>query len=42
MMSNIKSGCPNTELKSRCHIREAPVETRITRLMGIFEDWGGY
>lgn len=39
MMSNIKSGCPQYGIEKAAVIYEAPVETRITRLMGIFEDW---
>lgn len=39
MLSNIKSGCPQFGIDKAFIIYEAPVETRITRLMGLFEDW---
>ncbi len=39
MMNNIKEGCPQTGIEKASVIYEAPVEGRITRLMGIFENW---
>lgn len=39
MLSNIESGCPQYGIDKASIIYEAPIETRITRLMGIFEDW---
>lgn len=39
MLSNIESGCPQYGIEKASVIYEAPIETRITRLMGIFEDW---
>ncbi len=39
MMNNIKEGCPQAGIAKASIIYEAPVEGRITRLMGIFEDW---
>lgn len=39
MLNNIKEGCPQTGTEEASIIYEAPVEGRITRLMGIFEDY---
>lgn len=39
MLNNIKEGCPQSGTKDAAIIYEAPVEGRITRLMGIFEDY---
>ena len=39
MLNNIKEGCPQTGIEEASLIYEAPVEGRITRLMGIFEDY---
>ena len=39
MFNNIKEGCPQTGIASADLVYEAPVEGRITRLMGIFEDY---
>lgn len=39
MLSNIESGCPQYGIEKASVIYEAPIETRITRLMGLFEDW---
>lgn len=39
MMNNIKEGCPQAGIEKASIIYEAPVEGRITRLMGIFENW---
>ena len=39
MFNNIKEGCPQTGISSADIVYEAPVEGRITRLMGIFEDY---
>lgn len=39
MLSNIRTSCPQTGIEKASVIYEAPVEGRITRLMGIFEDW---
>lgn len=39
MLSNIKEGCPQSGIGDAAVIYEAPVEGRITRLMGIFEDY---
>ncbi len=39
MLSNIKEGCPQSGIGEAAVIYEAPVEGRITRLMGIFEDY---
>jgi len=39
MFNNIKEGCPQSGTASASIIYEVPVEGRITRLMGIFEDY---
>lgn len=39
MLNNIKEGCPQSGTADAAIIYEAPVEGRITRLMGIFEDY---
>ena len=39
MLNNIKAGCPQSGTQDAAIIYEAPVEGRITRLMGIFEDY---
>ena len=39
MLSNIRASCPQTGIEKASVIYEAPVEGRITRLMGLFEDW---
>lgn len=39
MLNNIKEGCPQSGIGQASVIYEAPVEGRITRLMGLFEDW---
>lgn len=39
MFNNIKEGCPQTGIALADIVYEAPVEGRITRLMGIFEDY---
>lgn len=39
MLSNIRASCPQTGIEKASIIYEAPVEGRITRLMGLFEDW---
>lgn len=39
MMNNIKAGCPQYASSEASIIYEAPVEGRITRLMGVFEDY---
>ncbi len=39
MLSNIESGCPQYGSEKASVIYEAPIETRITRLMGLYEDW---
>lgn len=39
MLSNIESGCPQYGIEKASVIYEAPIETRITRLMGLYEDW---
>ena len=41
MLNNIEAGCPQYGIAKASVIYEAPVESRITRLMGIFEDWEG-
>lgn len=40
MLNNILEGCPQTGIAKASIIYEAPVEGRITRLMGLFEDYG--
>ncbi len=39
MMNNIQAGCPQSGIEQASIVYEAPVEGRITRLMGIFEDY---
>lgn len=39
MFSNIKEGCPQSGIAEAEIVYEAPVEGRITRLMGIFEEY---
>lgn len=39
MLNNIKEGCPQSGTSQASIIYEVPVEGRITRLMGIFEDY---
>ena len=39
MLNNIEAGCPQSATSDAAIIYEAPVEGRITRLMGIFEDY---
>lgn len=39
MFNNIKEGCPQTGIARAAVIYEAPVEGRITRLMGLFENY---
>ncbi len=39
MLNNIEEGCPQSGTEDAAIIYEAPVEGRITRLMGIFEDY---
>lgn len=39
MFNNIEAGCPQTGISRAGVVYEAPVEGRITRLMGIIEDW---
>lgn len=39
MLNNIKEGCPQTGIAGAAIVYEAPVEGRITRLMGLFEDY---
>lgn len=39
MLNNIKEGCPQSGTEEAAIIYEVPVEGRITRLMGIFEDY---
>ncbi|MCR4651454.1 MAG: DUF3048 domain-containing protein [Lachnospiraceae bacterium] len=39
MMNNIKEGCPQSGIESAAIVYEFPVEGRITRLMGIFENY---
>lgn len=40
MLNNILEGCPQTGTSKASIIYEAPVEGRITRLMGLFENYG--
>ncbi len=40
MFNNIKEGCPQSGIAEAKIVYEAPVEGRITRLMGMFEDYG--
>ena len=39
MFNNIEAGCPQSGISRADVVYEAPVEGRITRLMGIMEDW---
>lgn len=39
MLNNIKEGCPQSGTTHASIIYECPVEGRITRLMGLFEDY---
>lgn len=39
MFNNIKEGCPQAGIAQAALVYEVPVEGRITRLMGIFEDY---
>ena len=39
MFNNIKEGCPQAGIAEAAIVYEAPVEGRITRLMGIFDDY---
>lgn len=39
MLNNIEAGCPQSGTENAAIIYEAPVEGRITRLMGIFDDY---
>ena len=39
MMNNRKEGCPQTGIAKASIIYEAPVEGRVTRLMGLFENY---
>lgn len=39
MINNIEQGLPQAGIEQASVIYEAPVEGRITRLMGLFEDW---
>lgn len=39
MFNNIKAGCPQTGISRADVVYECPVEGRITRLMGIMENW---
>ena len=39
MFNNIKEGCPQAGISDAAIVYEAPVEGRITRLMGIFDDY---
>ena len=39
MFNNIEAGCPQAGIAEASIIYEVPVEGRITRLMGIFEDY---
>lgn len=40
MLNNILEGCPQTGIAKASIVYEAPVEGRITRLMGLFENYG--
>ena len=40
LLNNIRDGCPQSGIASAGVVYEAPVEGDITRLMGIFEDYG--
>lgn len=39
MFNNIEAGCPQAGIGAASIVYEAPVEGRITRLMGIYEDY---
>ena len=39
MFNNIEEGCPQSGISRADVVYEAPVEGRITRLMGIMENW---
>ena len=39
MFNNIKEGCPQAGIAEASLVYEVPVEGRITRLMGLFEDY---
>ena len=39
MFNNIEEGCPQAGIAEAAIVYEAPVEGRITRLMGIFDDY---
>lgn len=39
MLNNIEAGCPQVAISQASIVYEAPVEGRITRLMGIFENY---
>lgn len=39
MFNNIEEGCPQTGIEQAAVIYEAPVEGRITRLMGLYENY---
>ena len=39
MFNNIKEGCPQAGIAEAAIVYEVPVEGRITRLMGIFDDY---
>ena len=39
MFNNIEAGCPQTGISRADVVYECPVEGRITRLMGIIENW---
>ena len=39
MFNNIKEGCPQAGIGEAAIVYEAPVEGRITRLMGLFEEY---
>ena len=39
MMNNIKEGCPQSGIEEASIVYECPVEGRITRLMGIFDQY---
>ena len=39
MLNNIEAGCPQSGIADAAIVYEAPVEGRITRLMGIYDDY---
>ena len=39
MFNNLEAGCPQYGIEEASIIYEAPVEGRITRLMGLYEDY---